>query len=326
MQFKIRNLILLMICEIASMFTAAADAAAAAPVDDLTSAVRIEQLYNAIHSNIVYTTANNYEAKLDIYSTAKPGKPRPTLLYIHGGGWMGGFNKEMVAVEFLPFLQIGWNVINVDYRPSSVSLAPAAIEDCLCALRWVERNAEAYNIDTRQIVLMGHSAGAHLALMTGLVPLGKTGLGAPCELSDMYGPPPEMVQKSSTFPKPAAIINWYGITDVADLIQGPNQQPYAVLWIGNQFDPMQIAKIASPLNYVVPGVPPIITVHGDKDPLVSYNQAVRLHAALTSAHVTNKLITVPNGLHGRFGVAMTRDAWTQIFDFLDKLGLNMKPD
>ena len=48
--------------------------------------------------------------------------------------------------------------------------APAAVEDCRCALRWVYRNAEQYNFDLEKIVVAGSSAGGHLALTTGMLP------------------------------------------------------------------------------------------------------------------------------------------------------------
>src|ERR1700693_4222543 len=97
--------------------------------------------------NITYLTANNYEAKLDIYKRRDVTDPQPTLIWIHGGGWVGG-NKESQITSFLPWLEMGWNVVNVEYRLGRVSLAPAAVEDCLCALRFVAANAKTYGIDT----------------------------------------------------------------------------------------------------------------------------------------------------------------------------------
>jgi dipeptidyl aminopeptidase/acylaminoacyl peptidase len=60
---------------------------------------------------------------------------------------------------------------------------------------------------------------------------------------------------------------------------------------------------------VRPGLPPILTIHGDQDQLVPYDHAVRLHAALTKAGVQNQLLTIPGGRHGGF----TPDERTKIF-------------
>ena len=74
----------------------------------------------------------------------------------------------------------------------------------------------------------------------------------------------------------AAVINWYGITDVGDLLQGENEKSYAVRWMGSLPDRLDVARRVSPLTYVRSGLPPILTIHGDADPTVPYQHAVRL--------------------------------------------------
>src|ERR1051325_8826121 len=51
--------------------------------------------------NITYLTANNYEAKLDVYQPRNATGPTPTLIYIHGGGWVGG-SKESSVLSLAP--------------------------------------------------------------------------------------------------------------------------------------------------------------------------------------------------------------------------------
>ena len=74
---------------------------------------------------------------------------------------------------------MGWAVVNVEYRLGQVARAPAAVEDCLCALRWVIASAEEYGFDTERIVVTGNSAGGHLALTTGILPA-SAGLDRQC--------------------------------------------------------------------------------------------------------------------------------------------------
>ncbi len=202
-----------------------------------------------IQPDITYGVANNYTLKLDVWQRTNQKTPTPTLIYYHGGGWIIG-DRTGASLLFLPFLEMGWNVINVEYRMASVSLAPAAVEDCRCALRWAIKNSKQYNIDTDRIVLTGHSAGGHLSLITGMLPDGTT-LDNNCDGSEKL--------------KVAAIINWYGISDVADLLAGPNRKNYAVMWMGSQPDAVTIAKRVSPLTYVRAGLPPILSIHGDAD-------------------------------------------------------------
>jgi len=107
-------------------------------------------------------------------------------------------------------------------------------------------------------------------------------------------------------PRVAAIVNFFGIADVADLLDGPNKKPfpetwpYTTQWIGNQPNRVDIAKAASPLTYVRAGVPPTISVHGDADPLVPYAHSVRLQEALQKAGVAHELVTISGGGHGDF--------------------------
>jgi len=255
--------------------------------------------------NVTYLTASNFEAKLDVYSRSDSQDPRPTMVWIHGGGWTGG-TKETATFSLLPYMEMGWNVVNVEYRLAKVSQAPAAVEDCLCALRWVIRNAKQYGFDTSKIVVSGGSAGGHLALTTGLIPA-SAGLDRQCPGTEEL--------------KVAAIVNWFGITDVADLLDGPNMRAYAVQWLGSLPNRVEIAKRVSPLTYVRPGIPPIISIQGDADPVVPYTHSVRLQDALAKAGVDHELITIAGGRHGNFTRAENLRAFTAIAAFLSKHGL-----
>jgi acetyl esterase/lipase len=255
--------------------------------------------------NITYLTANNFEAKLDVYSRADMQTPQPTIIYIHGGGWTGGA-KETQLFNLLPYLEMGWNAVNVEYRLARVSQAPAAVEDCLCALRWVIRNAKQYGFDTTKLVVSGGSAGGHLALMTGITPA-PAGLDRQCPGTEDL--------------KVAAIVNWYGITDVADLLDGENMKTYAVQWLGSMPNRVEIAKRVSPLTYVRAGLPPIISIQGDADPVVPYSHSVRLKQALEKAGVAHELVTIAGGRHGNFTRAENQRAYAAIKTFLTKHGL-----
>jgi acetyl esterase/lipase len=264
--------------------------------------------FNAVNEyritpNVDYSTANNYDCRLDVYARNNPSGPTPTVLYIHGGGWVAGM-KETSVMNLLPYLEMGLSVVNVEYRLARVSLAPAAVEDCRLALRWVFKNAKQYGFDTTKIVVTGGSAGGHLALMTGML-----------EASDGFDLPTDW-DYAGVQPKVAAIVNWFGITDVKDLLAGSNKQNYAIFWIGDQNNKQELAQRVSPLSYVRKNCPPIFTVQGDNDNLVPYSQSVRLHEKLTEAGVPNKLMTIPGGRHGGF----TKEQMSRIFgaikDFL----------
>jgi len=243
-----------------------------------------------VEPNIVYLTAaapgGVWDGKLDLYLPIRADGPVPTVVSFHGGGWVTG-SKEEASLDLLPYLAMGFAVVNVDYRLARTALAPAAVEDSRCALRWVMRHAAQYGLDTTRLVATGSSAGAHLALLTALAPA-SAGFERLCP-----GDEPLRV---------AAVVNLFGVVDVADLLVPPHQRDFALGWFGGQAHSAELARRVSPLTYVAPGasLPAVLTVHGDADPVVPYAQAVRLHEALTRAGAPNRLYTVRGGGHGDF--------------------------
>jgi len=265
--------------------------------------------------NITYSTANNTELKLDLYLPRNRSALSPTLIFFHGGGWVEG-QKERNVLFLLPYLSFGWAVVNVEYRLARNSPAPAAVEDCRCALRWATYHAKEYNLDPSKIVLTGTSAGGHLALITGMLPAGS--------IFDRQCPTDNSTRwKEGTEPqtKVAAIINWFGITDVGDLLDGPNAKHYAMEWLGSLSNREELARQVSPITYVRAGLPPILTIHGDEDDIVPYNQAVRLHAGLDKAGVPNQLVTIRGRKHGGFNRQELLNSYAAIREFLRKYDL-----
>ena len=259
-----------------------------------------------VHLDQVYGTQNNIALKLDAWEPHDNEKPLPTLIYIHGGGWLFG-DRTGAFPQLLPYFARGWNVVNVEYRMSGQSLAPAAVEDSVCALRWVYRNAKQFHFDLDRIVVTGHSAGGHLSLMVGMFDPSSE-LDNECPADAAWGDLPLKV---------AAVVNWFGVTDVNDLLAGKDRKNYAVAWLGSQENSAAIAKKVSPLTYVRPGLPAIITIHGDNDDVVPYSHAVRLHEALTKAGVKNELVTISGGGHGWFTDKETLAAYDKVWKFLD---------
>jgi acetyl esterase/lipase len=114
--------------------------------------------------DVAYKSAGGVELKLDLYIPCDTA-PGPAMLYIHGGCWQTG-SKEQYVLWYRPYLALGMRVAAVQYRLSGTAPAPAALEDCRCAFRWVAKNGLEYGIDPERIVITGGSAGGHLALMT----------------------------------------------------------------------------------------------------------------------------------------------------------------
>ncbi|MDC0598774.1 alpha/beta hydrolase [Gammaproteobacteria bacterium] len=267
-------------------------------------AVESETRYQ-FYPNVMYTTENGIEMQLDIYSRRDVNSPQPTLVFFHGGFWMAG-SKETQLTALLPWLEMGWNVVNVEYRLGNEALAPAAVVDSFCAMRFINTEAERFNIDVNRLVTSGQSAGGHLALAMAMIPA-EEGFGASCPAGEM--------------PEVAAVINWYGVTDVTDVISGPNRSDFAAGWFGEMPDALELAQRLSPLHNVRNGLPPILTIQGDADNVVPYQEGVDLHAALAETDVVHRLLTIPGGGHGRFSAAERRSIYETIGEFLKDVGL-----
>lgn len=299
-------------------FLLPSSALAQAGEDGYLHAVALQHSYG-MEPNITYLTASGRDLKLDVYRPHKASGEVPVLLKIHGGGWVAG-NRESSSPALLPYLQMGFAVVNIEYRLAKTALAPAAVEDALCALQWIGRNAKKYKFDLNKVVVTGGSAGGHLALTTAMV-APDAALTNQCASTE----PKWSGAYVNAAPKVAAVVNWFGITDVADMLQGPNIRSYAVSWFGSMPERMAVARQISPLHLVRPGVPPVLTIHGDADSLVPYSHALRLQQALTKAGVKNQLVTIPGGDHGGFSLEQDTMAYKAIRGFLREQGIVAAP-
>jgi acetyl esterase/lipase len=257
-----------------------------------------------VHRNITYLHASDVDLQLDVYQ--QPGRrAAPVVVYFHGGAWWKNARPKSAA-SFRSLLSMGFSLVMIDYRLTGVARAPAAIQDARCALSWVQNHAGEYNFDTKEVIAFGTSSGGHQALMAGMLPAGNS--------VDLPG--------CTNQPKVAAILDFYGISDVKELFVGtPTLKSSATKWIGNVADPSVLAVEMSPLSYVREGLPPTFIVHGDSDPVVPYEQSVRLRDALQAHHTPVELFTVPGGLHGKFTSEQSLQIGEALSQFLRKNAL-----
>ena len=269
-----------------------------------------------VETEIPYNTENARQ-RLDLYLQGQwSGEPyyfnileppRRTLIQILGGGWISG-DKADVSNWLIPYVEKGWNVVNLNYRIGDHT-APDAIDDVICAIKWIAEHAKTYNFDTSKIVITGFSAGEHLALIGALMNREK-------RLHRCYAGDQLNI---------AAVINWFGISDIERLerfLAQNNRPNYPLRWIGQNSKVNFLFKKYSPIHYVNAHSPAILTIHGDRDTVVPYDQATYFHRALDKNGVKNQLLTLPGGTHGGFSDAQYQEAFTKIFSFLREIGIN----
>lgn len=267
--------------------------------------------------DIPYADTGNPRHRLDLYLPENPKSDKlPVIVFFHGGGWFEG-NKSDGAGILISFLRTGqYAGVSVAYRLSGEVQWPEQIYDCKAAIRWVRANAAKYGLDSDRIGVWGGSAGGHLALMLGVS-------GDEPELEGDIGP------YKGVSSKVAAVVNFFGVTELLAIIDEPSEidharsdAPEAMLIGGCLEDNPEKAKAVSPITYVTSNDPPVLTVHGTQDPIVPYDQAVRLDAALRKAGVPSYFVTIRGGGHGDFGAA----ADDRVKAFFDKYlcGKNVK--
>jgi acetyl esterase/lipase len=243
-----------------------------------------------ITENIKYSSIESDTVVLDLFEPdadlGTGNVKRPAAVIIHGGGWVNGDKTKPKFVDMAKFMaELGLVAININYRMAGEAPAPAALVDCKCAIRWMRAHAEQLGVDPQKIVAIGGSAGAHLALMTGLCD------DPAFERGDWIAYPSNV----------SAVIAQYPPTDVRDLLTGPNARNFTNQWLPESMPGrLDLADKLSPIRYVDEHSIPVLIIHGDEDVLVPYSHSVQLVEKLQQAGRDARLLTVPGGVHGRW--------------------------
>jgi acetyl esterase/lipase len=257
------------------------------------------------HLDLVYGTGGGEELKLDLYAPRELPSPVPGMVVLHGGGWAVGSKNDFRPLA-RAFAERGYVAVTVAYRLAPQHKFPAQVEDAKCAVRWLRANARRYRVDPERIGVVGVSAGAHLALLLGLTDA-RDGL-------EGSGGHPEQSSRVQ------AVINCMGPTDLTRPGWPAVSDRMIVALVGGTREQLPaVYRAASPLTYVRPGAPPVLTIHGTSDSLVPYEQAMLLHAALGEAGVPSYLETMRDRGHADdwTGEEMLRIAGV-ILDFADR--------
>lgn len=238
-------------------------------------------------------------------------KLRPAIVKIHGGGWNQGSRGEMPAWNAF-FTELGYDVFDIDYRMPPRGRFRDEVGDVKCAIGWLAANAARYSVDPTRISVMGHSAGANLALLAAYS-MGNPLLPASCSVPAV---------------KVRSAINLYGPTHLQKFYESTGTPRYVQqithAYIGGA--PLRYSDrydLLSPVRHVKPTAPPTITLHGEADRLVPREQAELLDAALEEYGVRHETYYFPWADHGFdiiWGSLSAQTARAKIQAFLRKYG------
>ncbi len=247
-----------------------------------------------LETGVCYGKGGDTDLLLDLARPAGASVPGPGIIFVHGGGWYTG-NREQYRNEIRTAAERGYFAATVTYRLTNSESQqpenrfPAQIEDVKCAIRWLRSNAAKYNVDPNRIGIKGASAGGHLSLLAGVTDQshGLEGSGGLPDVSSRV----------------QAVVNYYGPTDLPILHQANTKAaPMLEQLLGGtpQTVPKQF-ELGSPITYLSSDDPPMLTIHGGKDPLVPIDQAKRFDERAKEVGASHELLVLPEQEHGFSG-------------------------
>jgi acetyl esterase/lipase len=247
-----------------------------------------------IWRDVAYVEEGGHERqRLDLLLPVRAKAARlPVVVFVHGGGWAGGDKAEGRAAMAKLVGGGEYAAVSVNYRLTDTAIWPAQVHDVKAAVRWVRGNARRLGLDGDRIGVAGASAGGHLALLLGMT-------GDDPELGGELG---EHLEESDAV---SCVVNFFGPANLVSVAKQPSVlllgRPDSVLskLLGGTVDEVrEVAEEASPVSYIDADDPPVMTVHGNLDLVVSFEQAKELHGALRREGVESQLVTMALGGHG----------------------------
>ncbi|MHC5767998.1 MAG: alpha/beta hydrolase fold domain-containing protein [Nostoc sp.] len=196
--------------------------------------------------DILFASPGGVPLKMEVYQPSEVGK-YPAVVVIYGGAWQYG--NTHANSEFNQYIaNQGYTVFAIDYRHAPQYQFPSQLDDVRTALNFIRKHAAEYEADSERMVLLGRSAGAHLAMLAAYEP---------------------------DAPPIRAVVNYYGPVNLTEGYKTPpNPDPInsrAVLkaFLGGSLEELPNRyQIASPINYLTHPLPPTLLIYGSRDHLV----------------------------------------------------------
>ncbi|GEM78895.1 alpha/beta hydrolase [Vibrio superstes] len=233
-----------------------------------------------VKKDIPFKQLDDRELALDLYlPNVELGVESPLLVWVHGGAWKRG-NKELLPEQNPLLLESvlteGYAIAAVSYRLSGEASFPEPVQDVNDAINYLSTHAGEYGVKADELIVMGRSAGAHLANLVGATNEHQV---------DFLEQPKYRVK---------AVVSFFGPTDLLALGNKGNRPTTERASVsrflgGIPSEIPEIAKAASPTHYITENSPPFIMLHGDLDKPVPLEQSELLKQVLDKYGVENQL-------------------------------------
>lgn len=271
-----------------SVFTSCQRAGANVPVDEKN--LPAENFLNLSYGK---DTAQQMDVFLPANRTSDSTK---SLILIHGGGWTSGSKADFASyIDSFRKRLPDYAFFNLNYRLyNGENRFPAQEEDVRQALQFIAGHASEYHINPGKLVLLGASAGGHLALL-----------------------------QAYKYQEPAivAVIDFFGPADLLSMYRKP-WHPYVPLALqmvtgttpsANE----ELYRQSSPVQFISSRSAPTLIFHGGNDQMVNISQSRELKSRLDAAGVKNELVVYPSQRHGWQGATLT-NSFDRVEAFLKK--------
>ena len=229
-----------------------------------------------LRENIEFAKNSGVSLTLDANIPDGPG-PFPTVIVVHGGGWVNGDKQTYVKPILPPLTKAGFTWFTINYRLAPQWRFPAQVEDLESAILWVKKHAKEYKADPGRIALVGESAGGHVVSYAGAKFTPATRVRA---VVSFYGPH-DLLARSKTLGSVGE--NVMKLLDIPDRIDASTEKRL---------------RAASPITYVKKDMPAYLLIHGTKDEKVPFDLSVSMCAKMNQAGASCELFTVQDGIHG----------------------------
>jgi len=236
-----------------------------------------------LRTDVVYDEVGGVPLRFDHYRPLGSDAPVPAVVFVHGGGWAFG-DPSQAAGHGPLFARRGIATFSLSYRLAQEAPFPAAVSDVRRGLRWVRAHAGALGVDPDRIVLLGLSAGAHLAMLVHLT-AGFEALDT--DLPESLRPISERV---------LGVIGHYGPYDLTRRRPTPEWDPIGE-FLGPRVADAEWVRLASPVAHARRAEAPILLVHGTGDEVVSHRESERMHDALEAAGKRSELLLLDGAPH-----------------------------
>ena len=234
----------------------------------------------AQHLNVPY--GGDSAQKMDVYLPAGRSPERTkSIVLVHGGSWNAGNKSDLNGyIDTFKKRLPEYAIFNLNYRlVSANNRFPVQEEDLAAAVEMIADSAESYGINQNSLVLVGISAGAHLALL------------------HAYKHPQPVAIK--------AVVDFFGPSDLVRMYHQPWHPliPYLMEMVTGKSgeEHLQLLKESSPIQFIKPQAPPTLILHGSRDQIVAVAQSEALKKSLDAAGVPAELVVYQGEAHGWFG-------------------------